>query len=356
MKKITLSLKGQKIKSNIVCKKGVLQKDLPALLKKYPQAMVFTDSNVFALYGKKIKKYLGGVPLFVMPAGEENKTPETLFKLLSALAEAGLHRGGCLVALGGGVVGDIGGLASALYMRGIDCIQVPTTLLSQVDSSVGGKTAVDFNGVKNLVGAFKQPNCVLVDGAFLKTLPAREIRCGLGEIIKHSALNGELFDILIANEESLFDLAFLTQIVPLNIAHKANVVRADERETGLRKSLNLGHTTAHAYELCDGTLSHGEYVLIGTMVEAEIARQTRPCDGEYLDALIRLCQKALGALPLLPDAEQVAPFAALDKKNRSNTQITVTAPVSRGEYALIELAYGEYEERLKQISKRLGLC
>src|SRR5699024_10094782 len=133
------------------------------------------------------------------------------------------HRNACLVCLGGGVVGDIGGLAASLYMRGIACIQVPTTLLSQVDSSVGGKTAVDFMGVKNLVGAFFQPKQVFADPAFFATLPPREIRCGLGEIVKHGALDGDIYDTLQANRDRLFDLTFLAEIVPTNIAFKARV-------------------------------------------------------------------------------------------------------------------------------------
>ncbi len=356
MKNIQIVCKGQTVKSRVRCRKNAFSKDLPEALKNYPQTIVFTDSNVFALYGKKIKRVLGDVPVHVMPAGEENKTPETLFALLGAMAEEGLHRGACLVALGGGVVGDIGGLAASLYMRGIDCIQVPTTLLSQVDSSVGGKTAVDFHGVKNLVGAFKQPELVLVDGTFLNTLPRREIRCGLGEIIKHGALNGELFELLENNRSRLFDLQFLSEIVPLNVAHKANVVRADEKEKGLRKSLNLGHTTAHAFELCENKLSHGEYVLVGTAIEAELAKTRTECDGAYLERLQELCFLALETLPKLPDAARAAQFAALDKKNESNETITVTAPVQKGAYALLNLPYAEYERELVTICKRFQLC
>ncbi|MDE5896349.1 MAG: 3-dehydroquinate synthase, partial [Clostridia bacterium] len=242
-------------------------------LKELSADFVFTDSNVFGLYEDTIKQYFPAVPVHVMPAGEEHKTPETLFALLGAMAKAGVRRTGRLVCFGGGVVGDIGGLASALYMRGIDCVQIPTTLLSQVDSSVGGKTAVDFCGVKNLVGAFKLPSLVIVDPRFLNTLPAREIRCGLGEIVKHAALNGALFDRLTENRDRLFDLSFLAEIVPDNIAVKAEVVKADARESGLRKCLNLGHTTGHAFELYDGKLSHGEYVLAGIVFEAELAKR-----------------------------------------------------------------------------------
>ncbi|MGN1077036.1 MAG: 3-dehydroquinate synthase family protein [Candidatus Gallimonas sp.] len=315
---------------------------------------LFTDSNVFSLYKKKIGRYFPDAPLWAMPAGEENKTPETLFALLSEMAKAGLTRKATLLCLGGGVIGDIGGLASALYMRGISCIQVPTTLLSQVDSSVGGKTAVDFCGIKNLIGAFRQPKTVLVDGAFLKTLPPREIRCGLGEIVKHGALSAPLFDKLWEHRENLTDLAFLNSIVPDNIAFKSDVVRKDPTERGLRKCLNLGHTTGHAFELADGKLSHGEYVLAGILFEAELARRHLACDGEYLDRLGALVRAALGDFPALPPAEEAARRALLDKKNVSAGEVVLTVPLRKGEYALLSLPYENYLRELTQIQE--GIC
>ena len=321
-------------------------------LASAPPAMIFTDSNVDSLYRETIGAYFPGTPVHVMPAGEENKTPETLFALLSAMAEAEMHRTDTLVCLGGGVVGDVGGLAAALYMRGISCIQVPTTLLAQVDSSVGGKTAVDFHGIKNLVGAFRQPRRVLVDGGFLRTLPLREIRCGLGEIVKHGALCPEIFDTLEENTDKLFDLDFLSGIVPANIAFKADVVRRDPEEKGLRKCLNLGHTTAHAYELSDGKLSHGEYVLVGTLMEAEISR-AHGGDGAYLTRLQKLCMAALGEMPALPDAQEAARNACLDKKNTGRGSVVLTVPVQRGEYRLLELERGEYERELARIGREL---
>jgi 3-dehydroquinate synthase len=148
------------------------------LLTKTQKNFVVTDSNVYALYSDFFKKYFPNTELFVLPAGEENKTFQSLNAILLKMAEAGLHRTSRLFAVGGGVVGDIAGLAAALFMRGISCVQIPTTLLSQVDSSVGGKTAVDLGGVKHVIGAFYQPCEVLVDPCFLRTLPPREIKCG----------------------------------------------------------------------------------------------------------------------------------------------------------------------------------
>ena len=354
MKSVRIKTQRETEESVVICRRDVFKTELAPLNDKIGARglLVFTDENVSRIYGEKIRKYLKGVPVFVMPAGEANKTQETLFALLSAMAENGLRRNSALIALGGGVVGDIGGLAAALYMRGIDCYQVPTTLLSQVDSSVGGKTAIDFCGVKNLIGAFKQPKKVFADPAFFKSLPEREIRCGLGEIVKHGALDGEIFDLLWSNRDNLFDLNFLAEIVPKNIAFKAGVVRKDPHEKSLRKCLNLGHTTAHALELVDGKLSHGEYVLVGTIVEAELARKNLDCDGEYLDRLVTLCRAVLRELPRLPFA-QAAASALLDKKNVIKDMVVLSVPVRRGEYALLELKFSDYAEALARMEGTL---
>ncbi|MDE6274457.1 MAG: 3-dehydroquinate synthase [Clostridiales bacterium] len=313
--------------------------------------MVFTDSNVYALYKSEIDAL--SLPVYVMEAGEEHKNQSTLFALLSAMADAGLHRKDTLVCVGGGVVGDIGGLAAALYMRGIGCVQVPTTLLSQVDSSVGGKTAIDLGDIKNLVGVFRQPREVLVDATFLKTLPPREIKCGLGEIVKHGALSAPLFDRLIGNKDRLFDLAFLEEIVPENIAFKADVVQKDAHERNLRKCLNMGHTTGHALELYEKTRSHGEYVLIGMLYEIELAKAKINCDEEYLEKLQSLIYEVLGA-GRLPSAYEAAKFARLDKKNNSVDKISIVAPVKKGQYALLEFDYDEYVELLKIAGGKLA--
>lgn len=333
--------------SVIVCRKDAL-KELNG-----GGDFVFTDDNVYALYRDTIAQYFPEKPVYVMPAGEEHKTEQTLFALLGEMAKAELHRTDTLVCFGGGVVGDIGGLAGALYMRGIDCVQVPTTLLAQVDSSVGGKTAVDFAGVKNLVGAFKQPSRVLVDAEFLKTLPPREIRCGAGEIVKHAALNGALFDRLQAGKDRLLDRKFLAELVPDNIAVKAEVVRLDPEEKGLRKCLNLGHTTGHAFELYEKEHSHGEYVLEGILFEAELAKRHCACDAEYLSALEELARIALGGMPNIPDPAEAARLALLDKKNVSSRSVVLTVPVRRGEYQLLELPFELYARELEEIGREL---
>lgn len=333
-------------KSVILCEKGAFGSE------EISCSFVFTDTNVLALYEKKIKKKFPRTRIYAMEAGEEHKTPETLFALLGEMAKAGLHRKDTLVCIGGGVVGDIGGLASALYMRGINCVQVPTTLLAQVDSSVGGKTAVDFEGVKNLVGVFRQPSRVIVDSEFLATLPEREIRCGVGEIVKHSALSGVLFDRLVANRMRLFDSEFLGGIIADNIAIKAEIVQRDPHESGLRKFLNIGHTTGHAFELSDGKLSHGEYVLYGMLYEIEIAKKYLKCDEAYLRVLYNLARKALGAVPET-DPLWAAELAKLDKKNSASDKISLAVPTAKGKCELLELTFAQYKRELKRIGEAL---
>ena len=314
------------------------------------------DSNVFALYPAFFERYFSDCKIFVLPAGEENKTFENLGKILSSMAEAGLHRTSRLFAVGGGVVGDIAGLAAALYMRGISCVQVPTTLLAQVDSGVGGKTAVDLSGVKNVVGAFFQPCEVLVDPSFVKTLPPREIKCGLGEIVKYAALDGGIFDALESREGGLDDLDFLVSLIPACVRHKAKVVAADEREQGERKSLNVGHTTGHAIELSSG-MSHGECVLWGMLFETELAEKYGVCDGAFGERLRRLVRRALEIKPfVLPDFSTIgkaAEKAKADKKNADDGNIRMAVGVRKGEWTLFSLPFEKYRAGLEEIAGKL---
>ena len=308
---------------------------------------IVTDTNVFKLYSQLLKETFADAPVFVLPAGERSKTLSKLTQILSAMADAGIKRDCTVIALGGGVVGDVAGLAASLYMRGIKLVQIPTTLLAQVDSSVGGKTAVDFKNIKNLVGAFYQPREVIVDPLFLKTLPARELRCGLGEIIKYAALDKNIYNTL-KNREDLFDLGFLGSIVPDCIRHKAEVVTADERDlNGTRKTLNLGHTTGHALELYYRKKSHGEFVLIGTYFELYIAEKLKIGGGEYYGNLRKLIKKVI-KIPAYGDIEKAARFAAMDKKNVGE-KISLIVPQSEGESAEIMLDFEKYVQLLKEV-------
>lgn len=348
-----IPVKTPSMEGNIYIGSDVINARLPNLLVGQKNFVV-TDSNVYALYQDFFKKYFSGAELFVLPAGEENKNFQSLYEILTKMTGAGLHRSSRLFAVGGGVVGDIGGLAAALYMRGISCVQIPTTLLSQVDSSVGGKTAVDLGGVKNVVGAFYQPCEVLIDPTFLKTLPKREIKCGVGEIVKYAALSEEIFSMLEKNTDKLADLTFLTDLIVACVAHKARVVEADEKESGERKSLNVGHTTGHALELVYG-FSHGESVLFGMELETRMAMKNGVCEEEYGKRLFAIVQKALALSPVsekdFSKIEEAAVRARADKKNADDGLIKMAVAKSLGKWTMFSLSFEAYCKELKDLSK-----
>lgn len=332
-----------------------LSKRLPVLTGEQKN-FVLTDTNVYALYKDFFNRYFSNTEIFVLPAGEENKTFQSLYEILSAMTKSGLLRNSRLFAVGGGVIGDIGGLAAALYMRGISCVQIPTTLLSQVDSSVGGKTAVDLGGVKNIVGAFYQPCEVLVAPKFLKTLPPRELKCGVGEIVKYAALSGEIFDILENNTDKLNDLEYLQTLIEPCIRHKARVVQADEKESGERRSLNIGHTTGHAIELAY-ELSHGEGVLYGTYMETQTAINAGVCEKHYGNRLLEIIKKALAITPQTsPDFSDIATCldkAKSDKKNAELGKITMAVAKRKNEWTTLSYAYADYVQAIKQAATNL---
>lgn len=237
-------------------------------------SMLITDSNIEKFYGSWCGK-LAPVK-YVFPAGEENKTIQTIAAMCSCAAQNRLDRKSTMIALGGGVCGDMTGFAAAIYMRGIDFVQIPTSLLAMVDSSVGGKTAVDIPEGKNLIGAFHQPRKVLIDTDFLKTLPLKEIRCGLAEIIKTGVILDEKLFAELEKEPDTWtispDFQRYTPIIKRCCELKAQVVAADEKEGGIRAILNYGHTFGHAFELLsDFKISHGEGVALGMCAAGEYA-------------------------------------------------------------------------------------
>ena len=339
-----ISLNAPSMASKIYIGKDVMQTRLPALTNGV-KCFVVTDSNVHALYRDFFAQYFQGAEIFVLSAGEEYKNFASLQTILERMSAAGLHRTSRLFAVGGGVVGDIGGLAAALYMRGISCVQIPTTLLAQIDSSVGGKTAIDLGGVKNVVGAFYQPQEVLVDPTFLQTLPAREIKCGLGEMVKYAALNIEIFHSL----EKGFDA--LEELIGACIAHKARVVEQDEKEAGERKSLNVGHTTGHAIELTSG-LSHGECVLYGTWLETDMAIAAGVCEKEYGARLLAILKRALKVEPVsaldLSNVKAFAGKAKSDKKNVEDDKIVMSVAKNKNEWTIWALPFEEYVAALEK--------
>jgi 3-dehydroquinate synthase len=253
---------------------------LPELLARHCPAShyaIVTDSTVAPLYGEPAGAAIGGVSkvsVIAFPAGEWNKTRETWANITDRLVAAGVGRDGAVVALGGGVVGDIAGFVAATYLRGIPWVQVPTTLLAMIDSSIGGKTGVDTAAGKNLVGAFHQPKLVVADVATLATLPRNHLAAGMAEALKHGAIaDREYFDRLrqLASRVLRGDRAALHEVVEGSVTIKAAVVADDERELGRRAVLNFGHTMAHALETVSGyELLHGEAVAIGMALEAAL--------------------------------------------------------------------------------------
>ncbi len=357
MKQTTVvELNAPSMKGRILIGEGIAKARI-AELKKGQKNFVITDSNVYALYERFFEECFSGTEIFVLPAGEENKTFASLGEILARMVRAGLHRSSRVFAVGGGVVGDIAGFAAATYMRGIRLVQVPTTLLAQVDSSVGGKTAVDLGGVKNAVGAFYQPEEVIVDGEFLKTLPPREVKCGLGEIVKYAALNGKIFDSLLENVGNLSELAYLSSLAEECIRHKAGVCERDEKESGERKSLNVGHTTGHAIELSRG-LSHGESVLYGMLFETELAIKKGICEKPYGEKLLTVVNAALDVAPKSnPDFSKIveeAEKAKSDKKNADDGKIVMVVAESKNEWTTMALPFSDYAEELRSIVKELG--
>lgn len=264
------------------------------------RAAVISAHTVADLYGQTCLEALRGagwaVELLVVPDGEEAKTLTQAGELYEQCARLGLDRGATLFALGGGVVGDLTGFVAGTYMRGIDFVQIPTTLLAQVDASVGGKTAVDLPAGKNLVGVFHQPRLVAIDVSTLKTLPRRDLSAGMAEVIKHAAVaDREMFDHLAGAAAQILaaDGISLRQLVARNCQIKAEVVVADPHEHGVRAWLNYGHTIGHAIEVAAGEweLRHGEAVAWGMVAEACAAVKAGLADREVPAALRTLLEK-----------------------------------------------------------------
>ena len=290
--------------------------DLLARHLRGRQVAVVTNEVVGPLYTEPLLEALGDrvrADVFSMPDGERHKSLETYGALMDFLLERRHDRSTTLIALGGGVVGDLAGFAAATYQRGVDFVQVPTTLLAQVDSSVGGKTAVNHPRGKNMIGAFYQPRCVIADTALLETLPDREYRAGLAEVVKYGVIRDRaLFDWLADHAEALNqrDPAALRWAVRRSCEIKSEVVAADEREGGVRAILNFGHTFGHAVETLTGygAVLHGEAVAMGMVMAAELSARQGWLARNDVDLLRRLLTAL--ELPLAPP-----PLAAEDMLN-----------------------------------------
>ncbi len=285
-------------------------------ISKPGKVAIISDTNVYPIYGATVQKSLSdagfSVCSFVLPAGEQNKNGENYLSILDFLAENKVTRSDLLIALGGGVVGDITGFSAATFLRGVPYIQIPTSLLAMVDSSVGGKTAIDLPAGKNLAGAFYQPSLVLCDLDTLVTLPTDYFIDGCAEVIKYGILyDADLFAHLLEN-----GIAFNRKdVVSRCVALKRDVVAHDEFDRGERQKLNLGHTIGHAVELSSNfAISHGRAVAIGMAMVAKAANTLNVCGTETYQAILQILQKF--SLPSNADitAEQLNQCALSDKK------------------------------------------
>ena len=291
---------------------------------KAKQVLVVTNTTIAPLYLDKVLKNLVNydVETVLLPDGEQFKTLEYVTYIFDKLLASKFSRNATLIALGGGVIGDMGGFAAACYQRGIAFLQIPTTVLAQVDSSVGGKTGVNHPLGKNMIGAFYQPQCVIADADVLDTLDDRQLSAGLAEVIKYGLIrDSEFFEWLENNIENLLarDKQALAYAIEKSCLNKAEIVSEDETETGVRATLNLGHTFGHAIETGSGygTYLHGEAVAIGTCQAADLSKNKgwlTNADVERIIALFKKCN-----LPTTPpeqlDSDRFLELMAVDKKN-----------------------------------------
>ena len=311
------------IGSGLLADLGARVKDIAGVCK----AAIVSDSNVHPLYGQKVSDSLEKagfqIVTFVFPAGESSKNGDTYLKLLNFLAENHLTRTDCLIALGGGVVGDLTGFAAATYLRGISYIQVPTTLLAAVDSSVGGKTAIDLTAGKNLCGAFYQPSLVLCDTDTLNTLPDDIFRDGCAEVIKY----GVLYDEALFNQLAQTGLDFPREdVIARCVQWKRDVVIQDEFDRGQRQKLNLGHTIGHGVEAHSRfAISHGKAVAIGMAIVSRAGEKQGICQTSAKDAILDILEK-FGLPSTCTYSAESLYLSALSDKKRSGGMVNLIIP------------------------------
>jgi 3-dehydroquinate synthase len=306
-----------------------------------PPPVVMSCPPVWRAHGHRLAPLLDGREPLLMADGERAKTLGSVARLYEGLVKAGADRRTPVVAFGGGVVGDVAGFAAASYLRGLRVVQVPTTLLAQVDSSIGGKTGVNLPAGKNLVGAFHAPSLVICDPSVLRTLPRREFRAGLYEAIKYGVIASRpLFDRISRDLDALFarDMATLTEVIAECCRIKADVVMADEHEQGPRRTLNFGHTAGHALEAITRyrRFRHGEAVGLGMIAATELAVTRGLCAGEVLEALRALITR-MGPMPATTDLRIDEALTAMgrDKKVAAG-RLHYVLPVGLGGTVIVD--------------------
>lgn len=326
---------------------GLLPKtgELAASIVKGRKAVLAAGSNVFPLYGKTVLDGLEKAGFqtasFIYPAGERAKTADTLLDMINFIAEQQLTRADAVFALGGGVTGDMAGLAAALYQRGIACIQMPTTLLAAVDSSVGGKTAVNLAAGKNQMGVFSQPRLVICDTDTLKTLPKEVYTEGWAEVIKYAFIRESVLQELLLEEKPE---ERIEEIISQCVRIKRDIVMVDEFDTGERQLLNFGHTIGHAIEKCSGFgWYHGMAVAVGMAMMIRACAAKGLCDGECLEKIGLLLKKFGLPSSCKYSAEELLTAAMADKK-RSGGSITLVLPKTYGVCTLKKTAFDELGE------------
>ena len=330
------------LKYPVVVKSGALSglADVVRAAGERHRIAIITDRTVGGRYAKRVARLLTGATVFTIAAGERHKNRKTWATLTDRLLDDGFGRDTTIVALGGGVVGDLAGFVAATYMRGVPVVQVPTTLLAMVDASIGGKTGVDTRAGKNLVGAFHQPAAVVIDPDVLKTLPADQIRAGFAEIIKHGVVADAGYfaqALSFATRHSMNGrdgLVDLTDLVRRSVAIKASVVARDERESGVRKVLNFGHTLGHAIEASKKFAGlHGYAVAMGMVVEARIAEAMGIAVVGTAASIKDACEAAglPVTLPRIP-VDRLMAFTRSDKKTRAGV-VHYSLPKAIGEMA-----------------------
>ena len=338
-------------KYDIVVDKNLLQSSGQMIHEAVPtsvKAMLVSDDNVFPLYGEVVSESLrkNGIEVFsfVLPHGESSKNLENYGRLLNEMALKHITRGDVVVALGGGVVGDLAGFAAATYQRGVSLVQVPTSLLAAVDSSVGGKTAVNLPAGKNQAGCFYQPVLVICDTETLSTLPEDEYRNGCAEIIKYSILDGETFFHQI-ERTSIFQQyeSVITHCVEI----KKQLVEEDERDTGVRMLLNLGHTIGHGIERSSGyTIPHGRAVAAGIAAIARAAAEKGRCRDELVSSVSALIEKYGLPTDLPFSCEDLAEAALSDKKNVGD-KMRLVVPFDFGDCRIVDISRADFSDWLK---------
>ncbi len=319
---------------------------LASLCKFGKRAVLVGDTNTMPLYGRQVHEALAAsgfeVSPCVIPAGEATKTIDTISLIWKAFLSAGLGRADFAVALGGGVTGDLTGFAAATWMRGIRWVNLPTTLLSMVDASTGGKTGFDLPEAKNMIGAFHSPSLVIADVNTLSTLPPREIGCGVAESIKHALIaDPELIDLIAGSLQSTLSQGLSPSVVARSLAVKVKIVTEDAKEKGIRAKLNLGHTVGHAIEIAtDFTVKHGEAVAIGTVEEARLAVREGLSPAGWVDKVADIF-KAAGLPTELPrglSIEGLSPIMKRDKKKEGGSTVLFALPCALGDVRLVPIA------------------